>query len=355
MDYRLVGTRSAQEALSSTGVLADGRTADGGPFSGLPGRAPLLRWLLLMLSLPGAFAAAGTWELDTERSSVGFVSIKAGSVGEQHWFRELSGSISSDGEVALQIDPLSVDTKVEIRDQRLRDLFFQAAEFPRIEVGATVPLAELEALLPGDAKRQTVAGTLSLVGSAQPLLADLHTVRLSEREVLVSSAAPVLVSADAFGLAGAVEQLRELAGLPSISTVVPVTLNLYFQRPTPVPVVVVEEARVRQPLPGTTRTAGYVRFHNPGKEAVQVVAVSSPLAARVEIHETVQTGEQVRMQRVEALEIAAGGTAELKPGGMHLMLFEAQAPMPERVEVMFEFATGATQTVGFRSFGVGDE
>jgi len=54
--------------------------------------------------------------------------------------------------------------------------------------------------------------------------------RLGPNKVLVSSAAPVYVHADDFGLQSGVDKLQELAKLSSITPVVPVSFSLMFER-----------------------------------------------------------------------------------------------------------------------------
>ncbi|AFP30059.1 hypothetical protein MRBBS_1121 [Marinobacter sp. BSs20148] len=45
----------------------------------------------------------------------------------------------------------------------------------------------------------------------------------------MSTGQPLLVKAEDFGLAGGIEALREIAGLSSVTTAVPVTENLVFR------------------------------------------------------------------------------------------------------------------------------
>ena len=52
--------------------------------------------------------------------------------------------------------------------------------------------------------------------------------RFAEGSVLVNTLEPIIVSANAVGLAGGVEKLREIAGLTSISDAVPVSFVLTY-------------------------------------------------------------------------------------------------------------------------------
>ncbi len=74
-----------------------------------------------------------------------------------------------------------------------------------------------------------------------------------------------------------------------------------------------------------------------------VVAVHSDQVRDISLHETTLVDGVSRMREVERLPIAAGKTAELKPGGLHLMLMGALQPLQEgqRVPVTFVLADGS--------------
>ncbi|MEM1433156.1 MAG: copper chaperone PCu(A)C [Pseudomonadota bacterium] len=114
----------------------------------------------------------------------------------------------------------------------------------------------------------------------------------------------------------------------------------------------VTDPRVRQPLPGTTRTAGYLVLENLGPEALVLVAAESPLLGRIEIHETLKSGDRVRMERIDQLVLPAGGAVTLEPGGKHLMIFGVTAPLPAEISITFRLLSGKEQAIPFRTFGV---
>ena len=85
------------------------------------------------------------------------------------------------------------------------------------------------------------------------------------------------------------------------------------------------------------------------KEAVRLVGVSSPVAGVAEVHEMKMDGDVMKMRAVPALEIPAGGTVELKPGGYHLMLMDLKQSLTvgstAPVTLMFRDAKGAERRV----------
>ena len=181
---------------------------------------------VLALSLSGPVLAA--WDLDAERSTVQFLSVKNASVAEVHHFTKVSGGIDDDGEATVTINLASVETLVPIRNERMREMLFETARFPEATLSARVPddLADLDA---GETTRADLEVSIDLHGKAALYTAAAHVTRLADGSLQVVLAAPVLVKAADFGLEGGVEMLREVAGLQNISTAVPVDATLVFE------------------------------------------------------------------------------------------------------------------------------
>ena len=72
--------------------------------------------------------------------------------------------------------------------------------------------------------------SLALHGVQRDLTAQVSVLLENDGDLLVFTTHPVLVNAADFGLDSGVEALRNVAGLKSISNVVPVTLQLKFIR-----------------------------------------------------------------------------------------------------------------------------
>ncbi len=54
----------------------------------------------------------------------------------------------------------------------------------------------------------------------------------------------------------------------------------------------------------------------------KLVAASSPVAGVVEVHEMAMDGNVMKMRAVPSLDLPAGKTVQLKPGGYHVMLMD---------------------------------
>jgi copper(I)-binding protein len=89
----------------------------------------------------------------------------------------------------------------------------------------------------------------------------------------------------------------------------------------PRPDVHVEGAWVRAVVGPDANSAAYMTLHNSGTVPDRLVGGRSEAARMTELHRTtIDSAGLARMGRVEALDLPAGGTALLEPGGYHLML-----------------------------------
>lgn len=79
-------------------------------------------------------------------------------------------------------------------------------------------------------------------------------------------------------------------------------------------------AWVRAMPTAQSMTAGYLKLENNSDSGITVIGATSDVSPRVEIHTTVSRDGMQRMQRVETLDVAAGASLEMAPGGYHLML-----------------------------------
>jgi len=178
---------------------------------------------LLLFTIPSAL---GNWTVDNETSRLSFVSIKAGTVAEVHHFDQLEGMVDEDGKFELAIKLDTVNTMIPIRNERMREMLFDTANFPEASLSATLDLDPIHDLATGEQTEIVTEAELALVGQTSNLTIHAVVAKLSDDSLLVTSKQPLTLNADALGLGKGVEQLREVAGLSSISPAVPVTFRL---------------------------------------------------------------------------------------------------------------------------------
>lgn len=86
----------------------------------------------------------------------------------------------------------------------------------------------------------------------------------------------------------------------------------------------VTQGFVRVPIPGQKNTAAFFSLNNTGKKAKSLVAITTKVAQRAEIHSHTMNNGIMRMRQVEQVSIVAGATTDFAPGGLHIMLFDVQ-------------------------------
>lgn len=111
--------------------------------------------------------------------------------------------------------------------------------------------------------------------------------------------------------------------------------------------VTVKDAWVRATVPTQKATGAFMQLQ--AAKDSKFVSVSSPLTPNVEVHEMAMQGDVMRMRQVQAIELPAGKTVELKPGGYHIMLLNLKAQVKEGETVpftlVFEGKDGKRETV----------
>lgn len=90
--------------------------------------------------------------------------------------------------------------------------------------------------------------------------------------------------------------------------------------------VKVENPWARPTVQGQAGGGGFLRLVG-GAANDRLVAASSEMAGRVELHTMKMEGDVMRMRQVDAIEVPAGKNVDLAPGGLHLMFMDLKAPL----------------------------
>lgn len=112
----------------------------------------------------------------------------------------------------------------------------------------------------------------------------------------------------------------------------------------------------RATLPNQPVAGAFLTISNMGETDDRLVAVSTSVAERGEVHEMAMDGDTMKMRKLaDGLVIPAGESVELKPGGYHLMFMKLNQPLVEgeMVDVTLEFENAGTTTVSFSVMGKG--
>lgn len=173
--------------------------------------------------------ALANWQLNNEASSLTFISTKNVNISEQHSFDRLSGTITPDGKISINVDISSLNTMIPIRNERMQKMLFKASEYANAKLIASIDPATL-ALAPGETVETSVQGELHIAGQAQTVSFSIRAVGLKAGGISAYTAQPTIINAAQWQLESGVEALREVAGLANISLAVPLSFAVVFEK-----------------------------------------------------------------------------------------------------------------------------
>lgn len=172
------------------------------------------------------FNVQAEWALNSEQSSLTFVSVKQEHIAEVHSIPSLSGNISADGAVTVNLDLASIESGIPIRNQRMKEMLFDVANFRSASFSMSIPnlndIAESTSNL-------NASGLVELHGVTQEIALE-YNMSLDKNKIVATLTKPILVNASQFKLTEGIDALKKVAGLTSIGYTVPVYATLVFEK-----------------------------------------------------------------------------------------------------------------------------
>ncbi len=188
----------------------------------------------------------GGWTLDAGGSALGFQSIKNETKVEISSFASLTGDIAEDGTARVSVLLDSVDTTIDLRNVRMRFLFFETFTYPEAVITARITPAMLEGLEQARRKTVRLPYELNLHGVTKALTADVTVTLLDDARVAVATALPISVAAADFNLSDGVRKLEEAASV-SIVPSATVSFDLLFTKAAVAPPATTPAAAPQKP------------------------------------------------------------------------------------------------------------
>ncbi|MGB0894329.1 MAG: YceI family protein [Parashewanella sp.] len=185
---------------------------------------------VLFLLMTTTMVQAHEWQVAPKQSKLSFISVKKSTIGEVHSFDQLRGILSSDGHFELTIPLSSVDTNIDIRDERMQSMLFEVTRYPKVILSANIDKNLVNGMKQGDSRIIQVASQLALHGRVQTVNLEVLIAKLSYSKILVTSYKPVIINATDFNLTKGLDSLKAIAKLSSISSAVPVSFVLTLVR-----------------------------------------------------------------------------------------------------------------------------
>lgn len=183
----------------------------------------------MVLAAPAIAGGHAAWKSVGDESLIAFGSVKKDVVGEVHTFSEVAGTVSDSGDVAITIQLGSVETNIDIRNERMIEHVFKGMDAVA-ELNGSVDMDDVSELAVGATTVTDFEGTLSLAGVTSDIETELFVARLSEDRVLVTTSDIIMLSTADIGVNAGVDKLMELAKLPGITRVSPATVRMVFEK-----------------------------------------------------------------------------------------------------------------------------
>ncbi|MDX8463354.1 OmpA family protein [Mesorhizobium humile] len=183
---------------------------------------------VLLVFGPQTASAAPNWTLDPSASVLTYQSVKKNTIVETNKIRNITGTLSSAGDARISFDLNSVDTGVDLRNVRMRFLFFETFTYPTAEVTAKVDPAAFADLPTKRRVKTTLPFRLSMHGVDKDLEASVVVTMISDTQVSVASEAPVAVHVEDFGLLPNIDKLQQAANVTNIVPTASVSFDFVF-------------------------------------------------------------------------------------------------------------------------------
>lgn len=197
------------------------------------GFALALVLMAAVASAPGAGAEGildQDWVLNADQSHVFMQTEKLDHVIERHQFTSVEGHVSKDGDATVKIDLASLETGIDLRNVRMRFLFFETFKYPYAEITARLDKSKLQFLTAARAPEKSYPLTLNvnLHGLVKEIKTDVWVKRLSDTTVSVATVNPIVVSTDTFGFTENLAKLADAVGGIHIVPSASITFELVF-------------------------------------------------------------------------------------------------------------------------------
>ena len=111
----------------------------------------------------------------------------------------------------------------------------------------------------------------------------------------------------------------------------------------------------RATVAGAAAGGGFLKIANSGATD-RLISAQAEVSNAVELHTMVMEGNTMRMRKLDnGIELPAGQSVELKPGGLHIMFIELKAPLKqgEKFPLKLKFEKAGEITVDVQVEAVG--
>ncbi len=115
--------------------------------------------------------------------------------------------------------------------------------------------------------------------------------------------------------------------MTAVALLLALTAGAATQTTSKIGQIVVSNAWARASAGKAGAGAAYFEVRNLGGKSDRLVSAKTNVSRKASLHAHIMTDHIMRMERVDGLDIPAGGGAMLKPGGLHVMLMGLAKPL----------------------------
>lgn len=200
-----------------------------------PAKLILSAWLLLAAGWAAAQSNpyAPGWDIDLAGSTIEFGSVKyedGKEVVETHTFTTFAGAIEENGDATITVKVDSVNTNNDLRNVRMRFLFFESFKYPDVTVSAKLTPDMAADLAPGSSKVVSIPFDLTVKEVTGTLTAETRISVEGNDRIRVRSERPIIFRVADFGLQENLTKIAETAGGFDIVPMMSLNFDLVLDR-----------------------------------------------------------------------------------------------------------------------------
>lgn len=173
------------------------------------------------------------WDLDAAGSYIRFISTKnvdGKEVVETHSFATFSSVIEPTGDVKIVVKLESVDTNNDLRNVRMRFLFFETFKFPEATVTTKLTPEMAKGVQTSGSSLMTMPFNFEIHGETRQVSTDITVTAEGNDRIVVNSARPFQFKVADFGLQNNLTKIAQTAGGFQIVPEMDVIFQLAFNR-----------------------------------------------------------------------------------------------------------------------------
>ncbi|BCE00757.1 copper chaperone PCu(A)C [Marinicellulosiphila megalodicopiae] len=137
--------------------------------------------------------------------------------------------------------------------------------------------------------------------------------------------------------------------MKNFSLIITLMLSIFLIHSCSKQPYVIENAVMRLPAGAGTNSAVFFTFKNQSDQDIQILSASSPLNAKLEIHNVSMKNNMMHMHPVDNIKIKSNSEQQFKSGSFHIMVMGIKDSLIENDKVLITLTLDNNQTTTFEA------